>query len=251
MNAVAEAYGYKYDDRKINDRFRPALMDLAREYKISMVKLRKILITKGMFSTEVTREAIRLRSQGRSIDEIASIMDLGPAAVKAALPYEKCVYKTGFRSAAGDRVDKGRKRKRAVKRLEEVLAGYEGEYCDERGKLNQECSDALWECIVQYADYPFKTIGRGGKNVVSFKYKLKESQRTGNVTNELMINRKEHSKTITRSTVELAFVSALQVQATEGYVKGTRKLPCFGRSYLYAIFLTWGFISNIPKESLQ
>ena len=92
------------------------------------------------------------------------------------------------------------------------------------------------------------TIGRGGEDAVSFRYKLKESKRTGKATNELLINRKEHSKTITRSTVELAFVNAIDEQTKNGYVKGPKKLKAFGASYLYSVFQKFGIITNQNQQ---
>lgn len=248
MNAVAKAYGYKYDDRNRNPEGHPALMDLADEFGISMVKVRKILITKGLFSTKATREAARLREQGKSIEEMCRMMGRGAAAVKASLPYEKGLYNADPKTAAGKRVERGRNRKKGVKELRKLLDCYGRGFVSAEGKLVPECRDALWKCIVLFENYPFRTTGRSGQDGLDFKYRLKISKRSGQATDELVISRKEHSKTITRSTVELAFITARRVQAEEGCVKNTRKIPCFGRSYLYAIFLKWGIITDAPKN---
>ncbi len=108
---------------------------------------------------------------------------------------------------------------------------------------------ALWEALEASQGREFTTSGRGkGENKrpgVSFTYGIKVSNRTGNPTYELLISRKEHSKTITRSTVEMAFENAMQVQKEEGYVKGPKRLKVFGASYLYAIFLSWGIITDV------
>ena len=57
-------------------------------------------------------------------------------------------------------------------------------------------------------------------------------------TDELVVSRKEQSKTITRSTVNMAFENAVAVQKEEGCVKGPKRLKVFGASYLYAIFVS-------------
>lgn len=63
-------------------------------------------------------------------------------------------------------------------------------------------------------------------------------------TDELVISRKEQSKTITRSTINMAFENAVAVQKEEGCVKGPKRLKVFGASYLYAIFVSWGIIKR-------
>lgn len=56
MDEVAAAYGTKYDDRDSEaGEGRPYLHELAKEFKTSTVRIRKILITRGLYSTEVTR----------------------------------------------------------------------------------------------------------------------------------------------------------------------------------------------------
>ena len=88
---------------------------------------------------------------------------------------------------------------------------------------------------------------RGKKFPPTRLYFIKKSNRTGKETDELLISRKENSKTITRSTVEMAFENALEIQSTEGYVKGPKRLKVFGASYLYAVFLEWGLISKTSE----
>ena len=63
---------------------------------------------------------------------------------------------------------------------------------------------------------------------------------------EMFINRK--SKSLTRSTVLLAFRRAMEIQRTEGCVSGPKRLGTFGASYLYAIFLSLGICTLPQKE---
>ncbi len=67
------------------------------------------------------------------------------------------------------------------------------------------------------------TSGRGGKGAVKFRYSPKVSTRTGETTEEIIIDRKEHSKSITRFTIELAFINAMKEQEIAGSVKGSKK----------------------------
>ncbi len=111
-----------------------------------------------------------------------------------------------------------------------------------------EWKEELWECVKLFQGVPFRTSGRGssGSGGVDFTYQMKLSNRTGKLTDEIYVSRKERSKTITRSTVELAMVNALAVQAEEGCVAGPKKLKVFGASYLYALFLRWGVVAGSP-----
>lgn len=58
----------------------------------------------------------------------------------------------------------------------------------------------------------------------------------------MFLSRKD--KSITRSTVNLAFRKALELQRELGMVSGPKKLGCFGASYLYPVFLEIGIICS-------
>ena len=108
----------------------------------------------------------------------------------------------------------------------------------------EELCDTLWACIRLYQNEPFVTSGRGKRPGVEFFYCLKRSKITGEETGELLVNRKERSKTLTKSSVSIGLSNALEVQREEGCVKGPKRLKVFGASYLYAIFLRFGIIRN-------
>ncbi len=239
MNKVAAAYEEIYSGNLGNKELHPSFMELANAFNTSNVRIRRILITKGLYSTEKIQKVIRLREQGRSIEEIGKILGLKPSSVKANLPYEKGIYNVNPKTELGERVDRSRKRSVASKKLRISLA------------CNKESDpaifmDDLWKCIVLFQDYPFITSGRGGKGAVRFTYSLKKSSRTGKTTEEIVVSRKENSKTITRSTIELAFNNAVLEQRSLGFVKGPKRLRTFGASYLYAIFLKWHIINIYP-----
>ena len=59
---------------------------------------------------------------------------------------------------------------------------------------------------------------------------------------EIFFNRKE--KSVTRSSVMMAFKQARRIQETEGCVSGPKKLGTFGASYLYPVFLRIGVCSK-------
>ena len=112
-----------------------------------------------------------------------------------------------------------------------------------------EWKEPLWTCVRLWQGEEFRTAGRGKMHSGStaFTYELKKSSRTGEENAELVISTKKQSKTVTRSSVELAMENALEVMNECGYVKGPKKLgQVFGGSYLYAMFLSWGVIKGTP-----
>ena len=236
MKMVASSYNEVTMQDDFDGNNTDVINELAAEYKTSTVRIRKILITAGVYRTARVDEIIKLRNENKSVNEISKITGIKPAAVRASLPYSKKPYNIDPKTELGDRVDLSRKRKKAVTKLTKNIAGPDTDF--------HACNELLWECVVLFQNYHFHTSGRGGKGGVSFRYKLKKSSVTGNVTDEIVIDRKEKSKTITRSTVELAFKNAIFIQNKEGYVKGPKKLGCFGASYLYSMFIRFGIITD-------
>lgn len=107
--------------------------------------------------------------------------------------------------------------------------------------------EPLWTCVRLWQGEEFRTAGRGKMHPGStaFTYVLKVSSRTGEETGELIISTRKQAKTITRSSVELAFERCIKVQNECGYVKGPKSAgQIFGGSYLYAMFIAWGVITD-------
>jgi len=98
---------------------------------------------------------------------------------------------------------------------------------------NEPGMDNLWDAMLAFAGYPFKT-----SNGLVFTYEMKKN-RHGDPGNELLFSRKE--KTITRSTVAKAYEKALELG---GEVSGPKKLGTFGASYIYPVFLRLGVIKE-------
>ena len=122
-------------------------------------------------------------------------------------------------------------------------------YINENTEDKAVPGELLWDCVRAYEGHEFRTTGRGKNHTgaVSFTYRIKISSRTGKQTDELVISTREAGKTITRSSVELAFKNAIRVQGEMSFVKGPRSIgEIFGRSYLYAMFLEWGIITAKP-----
>lgn len=89
--------------------------------------------------------------------------------------------------------------------------------------------ERLWAAIEAFAGCPFSTA-KGLEYTYSGK------------GNEIFFTRKE--KSVTRSTVNIAFHRALELQV----VTGTKKLGVFGASYIYPVFIEIGVIRRTGKE---
>ena len=211
MAAVADAFG-SYDDRE--DKTFPGLNAVAAEFGITALKTRKLLITAGVYSTELSRQVTELYDGGMEISRIMKLTGLGRASVHSYLPYTKIPYKMAELSANAERIRLYRERKQK---------------CEEfRTKLSilteNEQKAALWSMLIYLQGCVFLTA-KGLK----FTYKIKGG--------EMFVNRK--SKSLTQATVFMAFRKAMELG---GAVAGPKKLGTFGASYLYPIFVRLGVI---------
>ena len=144
-----------------------------------------------------------------------STLELSRASVHSYLPCTKIIYKMKESSIGADRMKLYRERKKACEILRK-----------EAGTPAAGACENLWKAIAVFQGYPFIT-SKGLK----FSYMVKGG--------EMLVDRKE--KSITRSTVELAYRRAVEMR---GIVEGPKKLGVFGASYLYPVFVRLGVISE-------
>ncbi|MCD8231197.1 MAG: hypothetical protein LUD14_05145 [Clostridiales bacterium] len=185
------------------------------ELDITLLKARKLLITAGAYSSEISDEVNALYQSGKTIPEIQEIMGLSRASVHSYLPYKKGIYNVKELSLNAERIRRYRAREAAVKALNTAISA----------NMNQtQLEGLLWDAIIQFDSYPFQTVKK-----MKYIYQVKG--------NEMLISRKE--KSITRSSVNIAFHIAHEMQ---GNVSGPKKLKVFGASYLYPVFCRFGII---------
>lgn len=212
LNKAIELLDEPYDDRDLRDPAAPSLRSVAEELHTTLIRARKLLITADYYSTVTSRKIQHLSAKGLTIKEIAEQTGLSEASVYSYLPYSKGVYNLDERSLNADRGRMFKKRKEACEQLQEHLD-------------QPDAIIYMWSAILAFQDYPFATA-KG----YPFKYTVKGW--------EIFFSRKE--KSITKSTVEMAFLNAREVQERDGFVSGPKKLATFGASYLYPIFLRIG-----------
>lgn len=126
------------------------------------------------------------------------------------------------------------------------------------GKEEQEILDVLlWDAVLEHQGQTFHTLSG-----LEFSYTVKR-KKNGDYSGELLFSRKEASKTLTRSSVMLAFHKVLdQMQIVEenstAYFippeyRGPKSIgQIFGISYIFSLFLKFGLIrvsENSRKRS--
>jgi hypothetical protein len=193
------------------------IKSLAEKFSMTRLKVRKLLITAGVYETPISGEVNRLYQQGKTIAEIQEATGLKRASVHSYLPYSKAIYKLEDASVTAERIRKYRSRKQSVEVLKEVI--------ENENQIAAEA--ALWDTLVLFQEYPFCTA-KG----LRFSYIIKG--------NEIFFTRKE--KSVTRATVNLALKEAIELQENEIKITGPKKLGCFGASYLYPVFIRIGVI---------
>ena len=226
----------------------PQLNTVSEELEMSAAKVRKLLITAGIrdgetyYSSPMADYVLRLWKEKKSVKEIAEETGLSISSVTGYLPHSKTIYSLDTMSTEAERIKLFRSRKAAV---EELILHID----------LHDVSEYLWRCICLFENYPFQTSGRGKehKNATKFRYTVTRSTGAGGrhyagvdvpgYGNEIWIEGKE--KSISRSTVDLAYRNGRAEQESCGFVSGPRKLRVPGsRSYLYAMFLRFGVIMS-------
>lgn len=69
------------------------LNQLAADFAMTPLKVRKLLITTGVYQTAISKTVNELFIQGKSVQEIQELTNLICASVQSYLPYSKTVYK--------------------------------------------------------------------------------------------------------------------------------------------------------------
>lgn len=197
----------------------------AVELKLPPHKVKKLLITSGDISYPETEEIQNLLKTGKTVSEVASLLNMSSKTINTYLPYTKVVYKLDEISQNAERVKRYKLRKNAVEELQEKMT-----------------VESLWECVVAFQDYPFFTL-----TGLPFQYQLKIG-RNGEVTKELLVDRRQDSKTLAWSSVVLAFEKA---QGITGIVKKPKQIGDIrGISYIYPMLWRFGVV-QVPENIEQ
>lgn len=225
LDRIAEAFGAPYDDRDCVGEHKPSLREVAEVFDIAPIRMRKLLITAGVYSTKLSREIVAYVESGMSMEEIERRTNLSRASVHSYIPYFKTVYKLPERSTDAERTILYRKRQNMVQDFQGKLSQLELTDCIDCD--DNSLSDDIWNLIIVFEGYPFKTY-----QGLQFRYHVKG--------NEIFVDRKEHSKSITKSSVDMAVKNAIKLRCQGITEYGPKKLQVFGASYLWAILRRFG-----------
>ena len=205
-----------------------SLQAIGDELGLNPIKVRKLLITAGVYESEVAEKVKNIFEEYRetqdyktSILSTANILQLSKASVTSYLPYKKGVYypSTAFKEKISVGAERQR-RYRAMKR-----------WRDEPTEEN------FWGVVLAYAGVGFKTYSG-----LSFTYEIKKG-RSGEYTKELWIDRREKSKSLAWSSIVLA------LENIKGKVVDRPKAlgDIRGVTYIYGMFDRLG-LSDVPDK---
>lgn len=114
-----------------------SVLETARETGISTVKVRKILITEGLWESDTSLKIGAMLKQGMSTEEIADALYMSVKNVQAYMPYERGVYGGEEISREAIRSDKYRHRMRKAAAMQ-VVKTKESKSVSERKAKMQE-----------------------------------------------------------------------------------------------------------------
>ena len=205
-----------------------SLQDIADALNLNPIKVRKLLITAGVYESEIAEKVQDTFEEYRetqdyktSILSTSSILNLSKASVTSYLPYKKGVY---FPSTAEkEKISVGAERQRRYRAMK-------------RWRSNPT-EENFWGVVVAYAGVKFKTYSG-----LPFSYEVRKG-RNGEYTKELWIDRREKSKSLAWSSVLLALGNV-----KEKVVKRPKALGDIrGVTYIYGMFYRFGLI-DVPDE---
>ena len=117
-NCIVDAYGTGTDNN--------SLRKISEQFGITLMKTRKILITAGVYHTEISDQINSLWEDNWSISDIMKETGLSRSSVHSYLPYTKVIYNAEELSLYARRCRTYRKRKLAVRKLQSCIGGSMG-----------------------------------------------------------------------------------------------------------------------------
>ena len=165
-----------------------SLQAIGDALKLNPIKVRKLLITAGVYESDVAEKVKNTFEEYREIQDYktallstAAALDLSKASVTSYLPYQKGVY---FPSTEKEKISVGAERQRRYRAMKRWRS--------------DPTEENFWGVVVGYAGVKFKTYSG-----LPFSYEVRKG-RNGEYTKELWIDRWEKSKSLAWSSVLLA-----------------------------------------------
>ena len=206
-----------------------SLQAIGDELGLNPIKVRKLLITEGVYESEVAEkvqdtfeEYRETQNYKEAILSTAATLELSKASVTSYLPYKKGVY---FPSTEKEKISVGAERQRRYRAVRKLRS--------------EPTEEHLWETVLLYSGVRFKTYSG-----LPFTYEIRKG-RSGEYTKELWIDRREKSKSLAWSSVLLALNNIKKVGEVVERPKALGDIR--GVTYIYGMFYRFGLI-DVPDE---
>ena len=207
-----------------------SLQSIADVLNLNLIKVRKLLITAGVYESEVAEKVKNTFEEYRetkdyktSILSTANTLKLSKASVTSYLPYKKGVY---FPSTAEkEKISVGAERQRRYRAVRKLRT--------------EPTEEHLWEVVLLYAGVRFKTYSG-----LPFTYEIRKG-RNVQYTKELWI---DNSKSLAWSSVLLALGHIKKVGEIVERPKALGDIR--GVTYIYGMFYRFGLI-DVPDEAKE
>ena len=205
-----------------------SLQAIADALNLNPIKVRKLLITAGVYESEVAEkvqdtfeEYRETQSYKEAILSTANSLQLSKASVTSYLPYQKGVY---FQSTTDkEKISVGAERQRRYRAMKRWRT--------------EPTEENFWGVVLAYSGVKFKTYSG-----LPFSYEVRKG-RNGEYTKELWIDRREKSKSLAWSSVLLAQKNIKGEVVDRPKALGDIR----GVAYIYGMFYRFGLI-DVPDE---
>lgn len=204
-----------------------SLQAIGDALNLNPIKVRKLLITAGVYESEVAEKVQDTFEKYRetqdyktSILSTAKALNLSKASVTSYLPYQKGVY---FPSTEKDKISVGAERQRRYRAMKRWRS--------------DPTEENFWGVVLAYAGVKFKTYSG-----LPFTYEIKKG-RNGAYTKELWIDRRQKSKSLAWSSIVLALGNIKEEVVDRPKALGDIR----GVTYIYGMFYRFGLI-DVPDE---
>ena len=114
-----------------------SIMKTSRLTGVSTVKVRKILITEGLWESDTSRQIRLLLDQESTTEDIAKRLNMSVKNVQAYMPYERGVYGGENVSPDAKRAEKYRNRMRHAAAIQVIKANRKGDRGEMQVKNNR------------------------------------------------------------------------------------------------------------------
>ena len=210
-----------------------SLQSIADALALNPIKVRKLLITAGVYESEVAEKVKNTFEEYRETQDYktailstSSTLQLSKASVTSYLPYKKGVY---FPSTAEkEKISVGAERQRRYRAMKRWRT--------------DPTEENFWGVVLAYAGVKFKTY-----TGLPFSYEVRKG-RNGEYTKELWIDRRENSKSLAWSSMLLALDNVKEVGAVVDRPKALGDIR--GVTYIYGMFYRLGLI-DVPDDAKQ